>query len=129
MDKYDFNRSRKVEVMKVLFSPQVRENERIIYEFEENIIKATHRGITDTFDFTSFPDGELQLYDEETEEELIETELENPIRSARKENGVLHVKLMNYIGFDATYEERFPEWIDHTEYEPPNIEKGVESDG
>lgn len=112
--------------MKILFSPQVRENEKIIYEFTDTTIKATHKGITDTFDFTDLPDGELQLYDDETEEELIETEMENPIRSAKKENGVLHVKLMNYIGLDASYEECFPEWIDHTEYEAP---KEVDDDG
>ena len=115
--------------MKILFIPQVRGNEKIIYEFTDTTIKATHKGITDTFDFSDLPDGELQLYDDETGEELIETELENPIRSARKEDGVLYVELMNYIGFYASYEERFPEWIDHTEYEPPEIEKEVESDG
>lgn len=108
-------------MMKVLFSPQVRENEKIIYEFTDTTVKATHKGITDIFDFTDLPDGELQIYDDETGEELIETELENPIRSARKENGVLHVKLMNYIGTDASYEECFPEWIDHEDCVAPDL--------
>ena len=116
-------------MMKILFSPQVRENEKIIYEFTDTTIKATHEGITDTFVFTDLPDGELQLYDGETGEELIETEMENPIRSAKKENGVLYVELMNYIGVNASYEERFPEWIDHTEYVAPEIEEEGEDDG
>ena len=105
--------------MKILFSPQVREKEVIIYEFTDTTITATHKGITDTFDFTDLPDGELQLYSDETGEELIDTELENPIQSARKEDGVLYVTLMNYIGLHATHEECFPEWIDHTEYVAP----------
>ena len=118
--------------MRIKFSPQVRDNERIIYEFEEGIIKATHetmhRGKSDTFDFTDLPDGELQIYDDETGELMIETEMENPIVSARKEDGVLYVELMNYIGVNASYEERFPEWIDHTDYVAPEEEE-VESDG
>lgn len=119
--------------MRIKFSPQVRENEKIIYEFEENSFKATHetthRRKSDTFDFANLPNGELQIYDDETGELMIETDIENPIVSARKEDGVLYVELMNYIGVNASYEERFPKWIDHTEYEPPNIEKEVESDG
>lgn len=112
--------------MKILFSPQVRDNEKVIYEFSEDVIKATHKGITDTFDFSGFGNGKLQLHDEETGEELIETELENPIINAERKDGVLHVELMNYIGFDATEEERFPEWIDHTEYEIPVFEEEEE---
>lgn len=109
--------------MKILFSPQVRENEKIIYEFEEGIIKATHKGKSDTFDFSDLPDGELQMYDDETGEFMIETDIENPVVSARKEDGVLYVELMNYIDTDASHEECFPEWIDHTEYEPPEIDE------
>lgn len=107
--------------MKVLFSPQVRGNERIFYEFTENTIKATHTGTTDIFDFKSFGDGELQIYDDKTGENLIETDLENPIISAERKDGVLYVELMNYIGLDATEGERFPKWIDHTEYIPPKV--------
>lgn len=120
--------------MKILFSPQVRDNERIIYEFTEDVIKATHKGITDTFDFIDFGDGKLQLRDEETGEDLIVTELENPIRSAERKDGVLYVELMNYIGADSTEEERFSDWIDHTEYVAPKptgkaIGKEGEADG
>lgn len=114
--------------MKILFIPQVRDNERITYEFEENSFKATHKGKSDTFDFANLPNGELELYDDETGEELIETDIENPIVSARKEDGVLYVELMNYIGVNASYEERFPDWIDHTEYEPPSEEDSNDED-
>jgi len=124
--------------MKVKFSPQVQfnESERIIYHFDDQIIQVTMAdGKQDTFDFTELPDGELKLYDDETGEKTIETILtKNPIMSAKKENGVLHVELLNYIGPNATLEERFPMWIDHTDYvitvqeggDDPNGENGME---
>lgn len=106
-------------ILKILFSPQVHETDRFIYEFGDQAIKVELNGKTDTFDFSGFPDGVLQLEDQETEEELVETELEiNPLLSAKKENGILYVELLNFIGLDATEEECFPEWIDHTEYAP-----------
>lgn len=118
--------------MKILFNPQVRDNERIIYKFEENRFKATHKGKSDTFDFTDLPDGELQIYDDETKGLMIETELEeNPIMSARKEDGTLYVELINFIDPDATESERFPGWIDHTEYitpEPTEAEAEAEEE-
>lgn len=119
--------------MKILFSPQIplNDTDRIIYEFGEDILHVTlPDGTSDTFDFSNLPDGELQTYDEDTGEPLIETELSTDvIISAKREEGILYVELLNYIGLDATEEERFPEWIDPTEYEPPIIEKEVESDG
>ncbi len=45
--------------MKILLSPQMRENEKIIYEFEEGIVRATYKGKTDVFDFRDFSEGEL----------------------------------------------------------------------
>src|SRR5699024_10168821 len=54
----------------------------------------TINDVSDTFDFTDMPDGELQLWDDEGNE-LIETDLsEVPIISARKEDGVLTVEIL-----------------------------------
>lgn len=107
--------------MKVYLSPVIPPNsiDRIKYEFEEDIIKVTlPDGTSDVFDFTEFPDGELQLEDENGNS-LIDTELTfNIIISAKRVNGELSVELVNYIGIDALESERFPEWIDHTDYAP-----------
>ena len=64
----------------------------------------------DTFDFGDLPDGELELYDNEGNLQ-IQTSLNIvPILSAKKENGILYDELLNFIGENATEEERFPEW-------------------
>ena len=96
--------------MKVLLSPQVRDNSKVWYEIEDQKITATINDITDTFDFTDIPDGELQLYDDEGSE-LIETVLsEVPILSAKKEDGVLTVEILFSINADEQDERLlFPE--------------------
>ena len=69
---------------------------RFSYTFSAGTITATYTAegaepITDTFDFSALPDGEAQV-------ELIETVLpENPIRSAKRINGELHVELLRYV--------------------------------
>jgi len=69
---------------------------RFSYTFAADTITATYTAegqepITDTFDFSTMPDGEAQV-------ELIETALpENPIRSAKRVNGELHVELLRYV--------------------------------
>lgn len=96
--------------MKILFSPMNDDKERRIeYEFEENVIKATFEGVTDTFDFSGFPDGELWQRDIES------TIKEQTVIKAEKKDGVLWVVLFQFIPLDATEEECFPEWKDHTE--------------
>lgn len=87
--------------MKIKFSPQVH-SEKIQYNFQGDSITATYQDQTEVFDFTDIPNGIL------TE---VETNLPiNPILSAKKEDGVLYVELLNFIGEDATEEERFPDW-------------------
>lgn len=91
-------------MMRILFSPQVPaiEGQRIHYTFGYDVITAEIDGQTDVFDFSQMPDGEAVN---------IETTLPiNPILSARRVGGVLEVVLLNWIGPDATEEERFPEW-------------------
>ena len=93
--------------MRIYKSPQVGANEkRFEFEFSGEVIVATFDGIEDTFDFTGFPDGEVEY-------SMIETVLEyNPILKATKVDGILSVELLNFISEDATEEEKFPEWIE-----------------
>ena len=80
--------------MKILFSPQVRDDDKIWYEIEYQKITATINGVTDTFDFTGMPNGKLQLYNSDGES-MIETVLEEiPILGAEKTDGVLTVEIL-----------------------------------
>ena len=80
--------------MKILLSPQVRTNNKIWYEIKHQKITAIINRVSDTFDFTDLPDGELEIWGEEGNI-LIETNLDEvPILAARKENGVLAVKIL-----------------------------------
>lgn len=90
--------------MKVLLSPQ-RKDDKIIYSFDNEIITATYKGITDTFNLSILQEG--QQLDTST----IQTKLEvNPIVSAERSNGVISVRLLNFIGENATNQEKFPVW-------------------
>ena len=80
--------------MNILLSPQIRDNDKIWYEIEEQKITVTINDISDTFDFTDMPDGELQMWDDEGNE-LIETGLDKiPILGAEKKDGVLNVEIL-----------------------------------
>lgn len=106
-------------MMKILFSPQVNDK-RIIYEFDGEIIRAEIGEHKDAFDFTGVPNGRLQIVDPESGDFLLENNLPvNPIISAEKKDGVLYVELLNWISEDASESDRFPDWIDASEYEPP----------
>lgn len=90
--------------MKVLFSPQVRED-KIEYKFIENMVIVTYKDKSEEYDFSGMPNG---LADS-IESEVFDF---NPVLSVKKENDILYVKLLNFIGEDATEEERFPEWFE-----------------
>ena len=88
--------------MKYKYSPQ-RRDDSISYAFDGDKITCTMVTQSDTFDFTSLPDGKL---------EEIETTLpESPIIEAWREGGVLHVVLLKNITADATEAERYPGWV------------------
>src|SRR5699024_9142212 len=120
--------------MKILFSPQVRDDDKIWYEIEYQKITATINGVTDTFDFTGMPDGELQMYDDGNS--LIETVLDEvPIISAKKENGELTVEILFTLDMEEKDERLlFPKPMTLGEFndlmdELAEREKEVESDG
>lgn len=107
--------------MKIKYSPQ-RNDDLLEYEIKGEVITATlklgHEEITeegevtfitdeeytDTFDFTDMPDGKL--------EESTSTLPVDPLLSAERIDGVLHVTLLKYHGANATQEELFPEEIE-----------------
>lgn len=87
--------------MMIKYSPQFSDRE-IEYVFEGEKITAIFNGESDTFDFSQFADGHV---------DNIETTLPfNPIISAERVDGVLYVELLNFIGEDATENEKFPKW-------------------
>lgn len=92
--------------MKIFLSPVVSETNkgRISYEYGEDKITVKVDDVEDVFDFSGFPDGRVTGEDIRTDLEI------NPIISAERKDGELFVKLINFIGLDATEEERFPEW-------------------
>jgi len=100
-------------VIKVKYSPQVSSN-KIHYTFVGEKIIAKIDSVVDTFDFSEFPDGELMIVDNETGEDLIVTSLPiNPIVSAKRVQGVLHVKLLNWVNADENDDTTlFPDWIE-----------------
>lgn len=87
--------------MRYRFSP-VRGDQPIDYDIGKDVVTATIGNVTDTFDFSSMPDGKA---------EGIQSTLPiNPVVSAERVEGMLSVELINYIGKAATEEERFPDW-------------------
>lgn len=74
--------------------PQCRSENKIWYEIEQDKITATINGVSDTFDFTDLPDGELRVWDD-FGEVLLKTNLpETPIYGAKKVDGVLWVEIL-----------------------------------
>ena len=84
--------------MIIELSPIASEKNGIVYEIKGETIKVTMDGITDVFDFSEMPNGELQLYDGNGDR-LIETPMEDiPVRAAKRTNGELVVKLLYRVG-------------------------------
>ena len=96
--------------MIIKLSPQARDFNKIWYEIEDGVITATINDVSDTFDFTDMPDGELQMYDGDFNS-LIETVLDEvPVLNAKKEDGVLTVEIL--FSIDASEQDErllFPE--------------------
>ena len=88
--------------MKVYKSPQVRmDGKRIEYTFDRNKITASFDGVTDTFD--------LSTVKSTINPKTIRTTLAfNPIERIEYVNNDIEVMLTNFIGVDASEEERYP---------------------
>ena len=87
--------------MKVYKSPQVRlDGERIDYAFSDSKISAPFEGVTDVFDFTGVRSS--------IKTSAIRTTLAiNPIEKVEYD-GALKITITNFIGPDASEEERYP---------------------
>lgn len=95
--------------MQIYKSPQYNVAAQFKYEFSGDKITATllmSDGVlsSDIFDFTDFPDGELEV---DTIESMIPIQ---PILSAKRIDGELFVEVLRYIDSEATEEELYPEW-------------------
>jgi len=89
--------------MLVRYSP-VRSDRHIAYTVPApDIIEATLDGVTDRFDFSGLPDGELDVSALETTLDIC------PVLAARRVNGQLEVTLLRFHGPNAPESERFPE--------------------
>lgn len=117
--------------MKILLSPQVRNDNKIWYDIEDSKITATINDKVDTFDFTDLPDGELQIIDEDTGESLIETTLpEIPIISAMKNDGELIVEILFSIDmWERDDRILFPKPMTVDEFNELMLERTEGSDG
>lgn len=92
-------------MMRILYNPQVRDDHnKYKITLQGEVITIQYHDKTETFDFTNMPNGTGEV-----ESEVFDFE---PIKSAEKVDGVLWVEILNLIGIDATYEERFPEWFE-----------------
>src|SRR5690606_36542023 len=77
-----------VEVMRITYSPQ-RSDRSITYTFSApDVIEATLDGVTDRFNFSGLPDGELDVSALETTLDIC------PVLAARRVNGKLEVTLL-----------------------------------
>ena len=87
--------------MKVYKSPQVRmDGKRISYSFVGEKIIATFEGVTDVFDFKAVRSA--------VKVSTIRTTLAiNPIEKVEYD-GTLKITITNFIGPDASEEERYP---------------------
>ena len=100
--------------MFVYLSP-VRSDQKLTYQFSGETITAALDKQTETYDLSLIEEGQKIRpveYDEAGNETIhIPSILPiHPIISAKRENGVLYVELVNFIGKNASQEERFPEW-------------------
>ena len=88
--------------MKIYKSPQVRmDGKRITYDFSGSKISATLDGVTDVFDLSTVKSA--------ISPKSIRTTLAfNPIERIEYVNNDLEVMLTNFIGPDASEDERYP---------------------
>ena len=74
--------------MRITYVPQ-RTDADVVYTFDGECITATVDGITDTFDFSSLPDGEAA--------EIVSVLNPCPVLAAKRVDGELHITLLRAI--------------------------------
>lgn len=89
--------------MKIKYSPQFNEHDKLTYHFDDELISVIFNDKEEVFDFSDMPNGKAEKI--KSEEFTF-----CPIISAERKEGTLYLELLNFIGLDATEEEKFPEW-------------------
>lgn len=101
-----------------LATQYVLDNKSIVYDYADDILHVTmtfnDEVYEDSFDFSSFTeDGVLLIFDE-FGESTIQTDLPaNPITSAERVDGVLHLELLDWVSPEP--EEELEEVVDNGE--------------
>ena len=87
------------------------ENELSLDEEAQKIVEMETNREEDELDFTGLPDGEMEVYDDETAEFLVDTNIPvNFILSAKKEDGQLYIELLKWEKPDQEITNRESEW-------------------
>lgn len=100
--------------MQIYLSP-IRADQKITYHFSGETITATYNNLTEIYGLSFIEEGQNIRpieYDDDGKQTIhIPTNFPfHPIISAKRKNGVLYVELVNFIGKNASQEERFSEW-------------------
>ena len=100
--------------MQIYLSP-IRADQKLTYQFSGETITATYNNQTEIYDLSFVQEGQKirPVERDETGKEIIHMPTRfpvHPVISAKRENGVLYVELVNFIGKNASQEERFPQW-------------------
>lgn len=90
--------------MNVYFSPIVWDK-KIKYIFGSESVSVTVDDITDEFYFGNLKEDDEDIFD------ILTATLAYPIMSVEIVNGEIYVVVLNPISDDASYEEKFPEWV------------------
>lgn len=87
------------------------EHELSLDEEEQKIVEVETKREEDELDFAGLPDGEMEVYDDETAEFLVNTNIPiGFILSAKKENGILYIELLKWKKPDEEITSRESEW-------------------
>lgn len=104
--------------MKLLLRPilPINNKSKFLYDITGDVLTCTdENGASDTFDFTDFPEGKLDMSSVE-DPPITSVFPICPILEVRREEGVLHLELINYLGAAPSKEDMFPDWITEEEY-------------
>lgn len=111
--------------MKILYSPQFNDENKIEYTFFGEIIKVEMSTLVENEEKSNFELDSVFYYDLSSVKEGGHTQSQEPIISAKRVDSEMIVELLMYIGSSATKEERFPEWQD-VEFEDFEIPEDAE---
>ena len=95
--------------MKILYSPQFNEKNKIEYTFFREIIKVEISTLVEKEEKSNFELDSVFYYDLSSVKEGIHSHGKHPFVSARRVAEELEIQLLIYIGDDASQDERFPE--------------------